>query len=256
MAFKLAEHNRRIKIKMLVDSERNRYSRQIRLFGVEGQERLKGTSAFIAGAGGLGSAVSLYMAAAGFGRIVIADCDRVDTSNLNRQILHWTEDVGRSKARSAEETMKGLNPEIEIEALEVTIDDENVDGLLEGCDLIMDAMDNFSVRYLLNRTALRKRLPLFHGAISGFQGQATTILPGKTACLRCIFPHAPPAEIFPALGSTCGVIGSIQVTEAVKYVIGRGELLFNRLLLWDGLSSRMEEVSVEPDSRCRDCGDC
>jgi adenylyltransferase/sulfurtransferase len=254
MAFKLAEHKRRTKIKMLIDSERNRYSRQIRLFGEEGQEKLKKTSAFIAGAGGLGSAVSIYMAAAGFGKIVIVDCDRVDMSNLNRQVLHWTGDVGMSKARSAEETLQGINPEIEIEALDITINEENMDGLLEGCDLIMDAMDNFQVRYLLNHTALKKRIPLFHGAICGFQGQATTVLPGKTACLRCIFPRAPPVEIFPALGSTCGVIGSVQVTEAVKYVIGRGELLMNRLLLWDGLNSRMEEVSVEPDPRCRDCG--
>jgi adenylyltransferase/sulfurtransferase len=240
---------------MLTDSERNRYSRQIRLFGVEGQEMLKEASAFIAGAGGLGSAVSLYMAAAGFGRIAIADCDRVDLSNLNRQVLHWTGDVGRSKARSAEETLRGINPEIEVEALEVTIDEENLFRLLEGFDLIMDAMDNFHVRYLLNRAALKKRIPLFHGAICGFAGQATTMLPKKTACLRCIFPRAPPAEIFPALGSTCGVIGSVQVTEAVKYVTGRGELLSNRLLLWDGLSSRMEEVSLEPNPRCPECGD-
>jgi len=256
MAFKLAEHKHQTRIKMLGDLERNRYSRQIRLFGVEGQERLKRTSAFIAGAGGLGSAVSIYMAAAGFGKIVIADCDIVDTSNLNRQVLHWTQDIGRSKALSAEETMRGINPEIEIEVLEATIDEGNVDGLLDGCDLIMDAMDNFPVRYLLNRSALKKGLPLFHGAICGFAGQATTILPGKTACLRCIFPRAPPAEIFPALGSTCGVIGSIQVTEAVKYVINRGELLLNRLLLWDGLSSSMEEVFVEPDPGCRECGSC
>ncbi len=239
---------------MLTDGEMNRYSRQIRLFGVTGQEQLKGTSAFIAGAGGLGSAVSIYMAAAGFGRIAIADCDRVDVSNLNRQVLHWTKDVGISKAASAEETLAGINPEIEIDALEVTIDEENVDDLISGCDLIMDAMDNFRVRYLLNRAAQKKRVPMFHGAICGFHGQAMTVLPGKTACLRCIFPRAPPAEIFPALGSTCGIIGSIQVTEAVKYVTGRGELLINRLLLWDGLGSRMEEVSIEADLQCPDCG--
>ena len=176
------------------------------------------------------------MAAAGFGKIRIVDCDSVELSNLNRQILHASDDVGRTKAKSAYETLTGINPEIEVEALVETISEDNIDQLLQGCDLIMDAMDNFPTRYLLNRAALQRKIPLFHGAISGYQGQATTIIPGKTACLRCIFPRAPPATIFPALGSTCGVIGSIQVTEAVKYVTGAGELLENRLLLWDGLN--------------------
>ena len=230
---------------MLKDAEQTRYSRQIRLFGEVGQEKLKRTSVFIAGAGGLGSIVSIYMAAAGFGKIRIVDCDSVELSNLNRQILHDNRDVGRDKAFSAYETLTGINPEVEVEALVETISEDNVDRLLQGCDLIMDAMDNFPTRYLLNRAAFDRKIPLFHGAISGYQGQATTIVPGKTACLRCIFPRAPPASIFPALGSTCGVIGSIQVTEAVKYVQGAGELLTNRLLLWDGLSACMDEVACE-----------
>ena len=207
---------------MLTDAEKTRYSRQIRLFGEEGQEKLKRTSVFIAGAGGLGSAVSIYLAAAGFGRIVIVDCDRVELSNLNRQILHASSDVGRPKADSAYETLAGINPEIKVEALVEIISEDSINGLLQGCDLIMDAMDNFPTRYLLNRAALQRKIPLFHGAISGYQGQAATIIPGKTACLSCIFPRAPPAATFPALGSTCGVIGSIQVTEAVKYVTGSG----------------------------------
>jgi molybdopterin-synthase adenylyltransferase len=238
---------------MLSDVEKTRYSRQIRLFGEDGQEKLKGTSVFIAGAGGLGSVISLYMAAAGFGKIRICDCDTVELSNLNRQILHSNADVSRAKAKSAYETLTGINPEIEVEALVETISQDNTDQLLQGCDLIMDAMDNFPVRYLLNRAALKRRIPLFHGAISGYQGQATTIIPGKTACLRCIFPRSPPAAIFPALGSTCGVIGSIQVTEAVKYVQGAGELLTNRLLLWDGLSACLDEVACERNLGCMDC---
>ena len=240
---------------MLRDAEKTRYSRQIRLFGEVGQEKLKRTSVFIAGAGGLGSIVSIYMAAAGFGKIRIVDCDSVELSNLNRQILHGSRDVGRDKALSAYETLTGINPEIAVEALVETITEDNVDRLLQGCDLIMDAMDNFPTRYLLNRSALDRKIPLFHGAISGYQGQATTIIPGKTACLRCIFPRAPPASIFPALGSTCGVIGSIQVTEAVKYVQGAGELLTNRLLLWDGLSACLDEVGCERNSGCMDCRD-
>lgn len=240
---------------MLNDAEKRRYSRQILLFGEDGQERLKRTSVFIAGAGGLGSVVSIYMAAAGFGKIRIVDCDAVELSNLNRQILHANADVGRAKARSAYETLTGINPEIEVEALEETISEESIDSLLQGCHLIMDAMDNFPVRYLLNQTALRSKIPLFHGAISGYQGQATTIIPGKTACLSCIFPRAPPASVFPALGSTCGVIGSIQAAEAVKYVTGCGKLLENRLLLWDGLHACLDEMAYERNTACRVCSD-
>jgi molybdopterin/thiamine biosynthesis adenylyltransferase len=240
---------------MLNDAEKTRYSRQIRLFGEDGQERLLRTSVFIAGAGGLGSVISLYMAAAGFGKIRIVDCDTVELSNLNRQILHANADVGRAKAKSAYETLTGINPEIEVEALVETISEENIDQLLQGCDIIMDAMDNFPVRYLLNRAALQRKIPLFHGAISGYQGQATTIIPGKTACLACIFPRAPPASIFPALGSTCGVIGSIQVTEAVKYVTGAGKLLENRLLLWDGLNGCQDEMAYERNTACRECSE-
>ena len=240
---------------MLSDAEKKRYSRQIRLFGEDGQERLLRTSVFIAGAGGLGSVISLYMAAAGFGKIRICDCDTVELSNLNRQILHGNADVGRAKAQSAYETLTGINPEIEVEALVETISEENIDQLLQGCDIIMDAMDNFPVRYLLNRAALQRKIPLFHGAISGYQGQATTIIPGKTACLACIFPRAPPASVFPALGSTCGVIGSIQVTEGVKYVTGAGQLLENRLLLWDGLSGCLDEMAYERNLACRECSD-
>ena len=240
---------------MLSDAEKKRYSRQIRLFGEDGQERLLRTSVFIAGAGGLGSVISLYMAAAGFGKIRICDCDTVELSNLNRQILHGNADVGRAKAKSAYESLTGINPEIEVEALLETISEDNIDQLLQGCDIIMDAMDNFPIRYLLNRAALQRKIPLFHGAISGYQGQATTIIPGKTACLACIFPRAPPASIFPALGSTCGVIGSIQVTEAVKYVTGTGRLLENRLLFWDGLNGCLDEMACERNSTCRECRD-
>ena len=240
---------------MLDDAESPRYSRQTLLFGKEGQEMLKRTSVFVAGAGGLGSVISFYMAAAGFGKIRIVDCDSVELSNLNRQILHSNADVGRPKARSAYETLTGINPEIEVEAMVETISEDNIGELLRGSHLIMDAMDNFPIRYLLNRAALMMRIPLFHGAISGYQGQATTIIPGRTACLSCLFPRAPPPSTFPALGSTCGVIGSIQVTEAMKYVTGVGELLENRLLLWDGLHVAFDEVAYERNASCMECSD-
>lgn len=243
---------------MLNNGEKRRYARQILLFGEDGQERLKESCAFIAGAGGLGSAISFYMAAAGFGKIRIVDCDSVELSNLNRQILHAQTDLGRAKALSAYDALSGINPDIEVEAAVDTITEDNIYELLEGCNLIMDAMDNFPVRYLLNRAALKRKLPLFHGAIRGYQGQATTIIPGRTACLCCLFPRAPPPSAFPALGGTCGVIGSIQVTEAVKYVTGAAGddgLLANRLLLWDGLHACMDELAYERNPVCRECSD-
>lgn len=240
---------------MLTDAELERYSRQIMLFGRSGQERLRETTAFIAGAGGLGSVVAMYMAAAGFGCIRIADCDTVDVSNLNRQVLHRTIDVGRDKTESALQTLKDLNPTIDIQPVQERLDEHSIEGLLRGSDLIMDAMDNFETRYLLNRAALRHNIPLFHGAISGFHGQATTVLPGRSACLRCLFPRALPPSTFPALGPTCGVIGSIQVNEALKFVLGKGELLTNRLLLWDGLASSMDELACERRLACEHCRD-
>jgi molybdopterin/thiamine biosynthesis adenylyltransferase len=238
---------------MLDDAELQRYSRQIRFFGEDGQEALKKTNVFIAGAGGLGSAISIYMAAAGFGLIRIVDCDYVEQSNLNRQILHWSGDVGRMKAESAKETLMGINPEIVVEAITKTITKDNILSLIDSSDLIMDAMDNFQTRYILNRAALEMKIPLFHGAISGFCGQASTIMPGESACLKCVFPKAPPSIAFPAIGATCGVVGSIQVSEAMKFILGTGELLKNRLLLWNGLNSCIDEVSFERDPFCEDC---
>jgi molybdopterin/thiamine biosynthesis adenylyltransferase len=239
---------------VLEEAELERYERQIRIFGSSGQERLKRATAFIAGAGGLGSVVSVYLAAAGLGRMVVADGDVVDRSNLNRQILHQTSDLGRSKVLSAQETLQSLNPEVRVEVLSENIEQENVLDMVGDSDLIVDALDNFSARYLLNQAALAKDIPLFHGAVSGFGGQATTIIPGMTACLRCIFPRAPPKEVSPSLGATCGVIGSLQATEVLKYLLGEGELLENRLLIWDGLRASMDEIPIQKNPRCEDCG--
>jgi len=239
---------------MLKSEELERYNRQIRIFGEEGQERLKNAKVFIAGAGGLGSPIAIYLAVAGIGEIRIVDNDRVELSNLNRQILYWDQDVGKRKAESAEEKLREINPDIEVETISDTIAETNVLELVHNADLIIDAMDNFPTRYLLNRAALAKEIPFFHGAIYGFEGQVTTIIPGKTACLRCIFPEAPQPETFPVIGVTPGVIGLIQATEVVKYVVGFGGLLTNRLLIWDGLAMRMEEIAVERNPECPDCG--
>jgi len=233
----------------------NRYERQIKIFGEEGQGRLRKAKVTIAGAGGLGSVSAAYLTVAGVGRIRIVDHDVVELSNLNRQILHWEKDIGRRKAESFEEKLAQMNPEVEVTVRTQRIGEDNVADVIKGSDLIVDAMDNFQARYLLNQVALEKKIPFFHGGVYGFEGQVTTIIPGETACLRCIFPEAPAPETFPVIGATCGVIGCIQATEVVKYIVSVGELLTNRLLVWDGLDARMEEFAVERNPACEDCGE-
>jgi molybdopterin/thiamine biosynthesis adenylyltransferase len=239
---------------MLTERERDRYKRQLMLFGDEGQERLKKAHIFIAGAGGLGSPVSLYLAVAGVGMITIADMDVVDQTNLNRQILHTDRDIGKKKTVSAEEKLSAINPDIRINAIYTRIDETNAVRLIGNADGIVDAMDNYPTRYLLNDVAIRKKIPLFHGAIRGFYGQATTIIPGKTPCLKCIFPKAPPKEIFPVVGATPGVIGTVQATEVLKFLLGSGDLLTGRLFIWDGLAGRAEEIYAERIPCCPACG--
>jgi molybdopterin-synthase adenylyltransferase len=238
---------------MLSERERERYKRQILLFGEEGQEQLKGAHIFIAGAGGLGSPIALYLAVAGIGTITLVDMDTVDQSNLNRQILHTDRDIGKKKTVSAIEKLTEYNPDITINAIDTTIGEDNVHELVGRADGIVDAMDNYPVRYLLNRVAYEKKVPFFHGAIRGFYGQATTIIPGKTPCLACIFPKAPPKELFPVVGVTPGVIGTVQATEVIKYLTRRGDLLTNRLFIWDGLAAAAEEIAIEKNPACPVC---
>ena len=239
---------------MLSERELERYKRQILLFGNDGQERLKSSHIFIAGAGGLGSPVAIYLAVAGVGTITVVDMDTVDQSNLNRQILHTDRDIGKKKTVSAIAKLREYNPDIIINAIDTTITADNICELVGQADGIVDAMDNYPVRYLLNRVALEKKVPFFHGAIRGFYGQATTIIPGKTPCLECIFPRAPPKEIFPVVGVTPGVIGTVQATEAIKYLTKQGELLAGRLFIWDGLAATSEEIAIEKNPVCPVCG--
>lgn len=241
---------------MLTQDELARYDRQIMIpeIGREGQEKLKKAKVFIAGAGGLGSPVSIYLAAAGIGHIRIADHDKVDLSNLNRQILHWDKDVGRMKADSAEEKLRSLNPNVKIEIVKETIDENSVASMVEGFDAIVDAMDNFPTRYVLNKAAIEKNIPFFHGAVRGLEGRAMTIIPGKSACFRCMYHGTPPAEKFPVIGVTPAIIGSIQATEAIKYITGMGDLLTNRLLIYDGMSMEFKEFKIRMNSECDHCG--
>ncbi len=241
---------------MLTPGELERYNRQIMIRGVgeEGQERLKKAKVVIAGGGGLSSTASIYLTAAGVGTIRIVDCDGIELSNLNRQILHWDEDIGRRKVISAAEKLKRLNPEVEIEAIDERITEANISQLVSGFDLIVDAMDNLPTRFLLNRVALDRNMPFFHGAVHGFEGRVMTIIPGKTACLKCVYRGLIPEEKFPVIGVTPAVIGCIQATEVIKYVVGIGKLLTNKLLAYDGLNMKFTEFKVTKNPDCEHCG--
>jgi molybdopterin-synthase adenylyltransferase len=242
---------------MLTRKELEKYDRQIMIpgFGAEGQAKLKKAKVFIAGAGGLGSPVAIYLAAAGIGTLRIADRDTIELCNLNRQVLHYQKDIGKKKVASAAAKLKQLNPDIIIEPCDETISEKNAAELIGDADLIVDAMDNLPTRYLLNRTAIKKGIPFFHGAVYGFEGRAMTVIPGKSACLYCLYHGAVlPQTKFPVIGVTPAVIGSIQATEVIKYLVGLGELLTDRLLSYDGLAMKFTEFHIKRDPECAHCG--
>jgi molybdopterin/thiamine biosynthesis adenylyltransferase len=239
----------------LSEYDRARYRRQIMIpgFGEKAQLRLKRATALIAGLGGLGSPLALYLAAAGVGHLKLVDMDNVELSNLNRQVLHWDEDVGESKVNSATQKVQRINPTTRVEGFNVAIDEKNVYELAESCNIILDAMDNFAVRYLLNAAAIARRVPLIHGAVYGFEGRLASLVPGKTACLECIYPHAPPQEEFPVLGTTPGVIALLQATEAIKSLTGAGVVLQNEMLIYDGEMMNFDKVRISRNPRCTSC---
>ena len=240
---------------MLNEQEKARYHRQILLdeIGEEGQKKLKRAKVLVAGVGGLGCATSVYLASAGVGWMQIVDCDRVSLSDLNRQVLYSNKDIGKAKVDLAKARLESLNPEVHIEAVDEKISEGGVFKLAAGCDLIVDGMDNLPARYLLNRAAICCNIPLFHGAVHGFEGKVTTVIPGRTPCLNCLYRDTVPATEIPVIGTTPAVIGCIQANEVVKYIVGAGELLTNRILIYDGLSSRFREVSVARDTDCSEC---
>ena len=230
-----------------------RYIRQIPLIGEDGQKKLKGATVFIAGAGGLGSPVSVYLAEAGVGCIRIADMDTVDESNLNRQILHPAERIGMSKADSAKKTLQALNPDCRVEAFTEKITGDSVERLAGDADLIVDCMDNFEARYVMNQFSQERGIALLHGGVAGYSGQVTLIIPGVTPCLSCIFPNAVSTSQTPVIGAYAGVIGSIQAGEAVKYLIGKPTLA-GKLLIYDGAVNSMDIFSVKKNPKCTVCG--
>lgn len=238
---------------MSLEMTDDRYSRQLPLIGTHGQEHLFQSSVFIAGTGGLGSPVATYLTLAGIGNLILADDDVVQESNLNRQFLHATHDVGVQKVYSAARTLSALNPDPTITACPERVTGGNVDRFVQDADIIVDATDNFETRYLLNDAAIRHQVPLIHGAVEGFSGQLTTIIPGKTPCLSCVFPLAPPKRQTPIIGATAGVIGSLEAIEVIKYLTGNGNLMTGRLLIWDGLSGRTDYLMISRRDNCSSC---
>ena len=248
-----------------LDAEQQaRYSRHLLIpeIGLEGQQRLLQARVLLLGAGGLGSPAALYLAAAGLGRLGIVDDDVVDASNLQRQVLHSTAALGEPKVESAQRRLTDLNPDVEVVPYRERLTTENVDRILdEGWDVIVEGADNFPTRYLLNDASVWKGIPVVHGSIFRFEGQATVFSPGAGPCYRCLFPQPPPPELAPScaeggvLGVLPGVIGSIQASEALKLVLGIGRPLIDRLLLYDALAGSFDEVAVRRDPACPVCGD-
>lgn len=240
---------------MLSDAELSRYARQLPLpgWGPDGQRKLTDARVVVAGAGGLGSSVLTCLAAAGVGYIRIVDSDTVEMGNLNRQTLYTTGDIGKLKAPAARDRLAMLNPDIEVVSLAESISGENLSDVVAGCHLIVDALDNLPTRLLLNEVAVSRGLPLFHGAVYGFQGSATTVVPPQTPCLRCLYQGAVPGKV-PVVGVTPAVIGTVEATEVVKFLLGMGDLLTGRLLMYDGLGMRFSEVKVKKDPDCQTCG--
>lgn len=242
---------------------RVRYDRHLRLpeIGTAGQETLLGARVLCIGAGGLGSPAALYLAAAGVGTLGIVDDDRVDRSNLQRQVLHSDERVGTPKVRSAETALRGLNPDVTVEAFEQRVDAGNVAGILErGWDLVVDGSDNFPTRYVLNDACLAAGIPLVHGAVHRFEGQLSVFCAPDGPCYRCLYPEPPPSALVPncaeagVLGVLPGAIGLLQATEALKLLLGLGEPLVGRLLTYDALAQRFSEMRVPRDPDCPGCG--
>lgn len=241
----------------LSSDELERYDRQILIteIGLIGQARLKEAKIFICGAGGLGSPIALYLAAAGIGTLTLIDHDRVALSNLNRQILHGEADIGREKVDSARDKLGRMNSHITLKTSAVTITKENAADLISGHDVIIDALDNPETRYILNEVALKLRIPFVHGAVSGFEGRVLTVMPGKSTCLRCLYRGpVTQAPKFPVIGVTPAVIGAIQATEALKILLGIGKLLTDRLLIYDGLTLTWKEFTVRKNPNCDHCG--
>ena len=247
----------------MTPEQRDRYSRHTLLpeVGVEGQLKLLDAKVLLVGAGGLGAPAALYLAAAGIGRLGLVDDDVVDASNLQRQVIHNTERIGRPKTESARLTIEALNPDVDAVEHRTRLDASSILEILEGYDVIVDGADNFPTRYLLNDASVRLRKPVVSASILSFDGQISTFVPFEGPCYRCLYPTPPPAELAPScsangvLGVMAGTMGLLQANDALKLVLGIGEPLIGRLLLFEALGTRFTELKVRRDPECPICGE-
>jgi molybdopterin/thiamine biosynthesis adenylyltransferase/rhodanese-related sulfurtransferase len=245
----------------LTAEQRERYSRHLLLpeVGIEGQQKLLDAKVLLLGAGGLGSPAALYLAAAGVGTLGIVDSDEVDLSNLQRQVIHSSERIGVPKVDSAEQTITALNPDVNVVKHQMRLGADNIMEILPDYDIVVDGLDNFPTRYLLNDASVRLKIPVVSAAILGFEGQLSVFRPYDGPCYRCLFPVPPPAELAPScgangvLGVLPGTMGLLQATEVVKLVLGEGEPLIGRLLMYDALAASFTEVRVRRDPNCPIC---
>ena len=229
--------------------------------GVKGQKKLLNASVLIIGAGGLGAPAALYLAAAGVGTIGIVDADEVDLSNLQRQVIHTTNDVGKAKVKSAAETMEAINPDVTVKTYRTFVDSSNIMDLIKDYDFIIDGTDNFPAKFLINDACVMAEKPFSHAGIIRFKGQLMTYVPGEGPCYRCVFKNPPPKDAVPTckqagvIGAMGGVIGSLQAMEAIKYIIGKGDLLTGKLLTYDALKMEFHTIKLPKDDHCAVCGD-
>jgi sulfur-carrier protein adenylyltransferase/sulfurtransferase len=245
----------------LSPEQRERYSRHLLLpeVGSEGQQKLLDAKVLLLGAGGLGSPTALYLAAAGVGTLGIVDDDTVDLSNLQRQVIHNSQRIGVPKVDSAEETITALNPDVTVNKYAVRLGPDNIMDILPGYDIVVDGLDNFPTRYLLNDASVRLQIPVVSAAILGFEGQLSVFKPYDGPCYRCLFPVPPPAELAPScgangvLGVLPGTMGLLQATEVIKLILGEGDPLVGRLLMYDALAATVSEVRVRRDPQCPIC---
>jgi molybdopterin/thiamine biosynthesis adenylyltransferase/rhodanese-related sulfurtransferase len=247
----------------LQPDQRARYSRHLLLpeVGEQGQERLLASKVLLIGAGGLGSPAALYLAAAGVGTLGIVDFDTVDATNLQRQILHNLDRVGQLKVTSAAETIRGLNPDVKVEPYADRLSADNILDIMSGYDVVVDGADNFPTRYLVNDASLHLRIPVVHGSIFRFEGQATVFMPYEGPCYRCLFPEPPPSELAPScaeagvLGVLPGIVGSLEAMETIKLLLGIGEPLAGRLLTYDSLTEEFRTLTLRRNPDCPACAD-
>lgn len=244
------------------EAQLERYSRHIILqeVGLEGQEKISDARVLIIGAGGLGAPAALYLAAAGVGTIGIVDNDRVDISNLQRQIAHFSDDIGREKVISAAAKMRAINPDVTVKPLEMLLCADNIRAVIRDYDFVIDGTDNFPTKFLVNDACVMENIPFSHGGILRFDGQTMTVLPGRSACYRCSFRQPPPPDAVPTcsqagvLGAIAGMLGTIQAAEALKHIIGIGQLLTDSLLTFNAAAMNFRKIPLRRQPDCPVCG--